>query len=119
MDFAKVFDKVDHRRLILKLAAAGVEGKLLAWNKDWLRNIYQHVVVSGGSSDWHPVNSGIPQGTVLCGPLFEELVKALLCKLADDTKMAQAIANREIADCFQNNIDHLIKWAKDWAELFN
>ena len=36
LDFAKAFDKVDHGRLIEKLAAEGVEGKLLAWLKDWL-----------------------------------------------------------------------------------
>ena len=36
LDFRKAFDKVDHERLMVKLAAAGVHGKLWHWIKDWL-----------------------------------------------------------------------------------
>ena len=35
LDFAKAFDKVDHRRLMVKLSAVGVEGKLWKWLEDW------------------------------------------------------------------------------------
>ena len=31
MDFAKAFDKVPHQRLLNKLTAYGIEGKLLNW----------------------------------------------------------------------------------------
>ena len=31
MDFEKVFDKVPHRRLISKLQAYGIHGKILLW----------------------------------------------------------------------------------------
>jgi len=31
LDFQKAFDKVPHKRLILKLAAHGIDGKLLEW----------------------------------------------------------------------------------------
>jgi hypothetical protein len=36
-DFRKAFDRVPHKRLLLKLKAIGVEGRLLGWIKDWLK----------------------------------------------------------------------------------
>ena len=38
LDFAKVFVKVPHQRLLHKLAKYGVGGKLLQWIKIWLTN---------------------------------------------------------------------------------
>ena len=126
LDFAKAFDKVDHGRLMEKLAAAGVKGKLWAWIKDWLANRYQRVVVNGEFSDWLPVDSGVPQGTVLAGPFFtvyvgdiDELIRAFLRKFADDTKMASVIANCRDAELFQRDIDRLVEWASKWAMVFN
>ena len=115
LDFAKAFDKVDHERLMVKLAAAGAEGKLWACLKDWLANRYQRVVVNGEASEWHMADSGTPQGTVLAGSLFtvfvndmEKWVKAFLRNFADDTEMAMRIVNREDAERFQNDINRLL-----------
>ena len=126
LDFAKAFDKVDHERMIVKLAAEGVEGKLLAWIMDWLSKRYQRVVVEGETSGWLLVESGMPQGTCLAGPLFtvyvkdmDEWVKAYLRKFADDTKMARIICNLTDAGLFQADIDCLAKWAETWAMVFN
>ena len=38
LDFAKAFDKVPHKRLALKLVCHGIDGKVLAWIVDWLRD---------------------------------------------------------------------------------
>jgi len=38
LDFQKAFDKVPHKRLILKLKAHGIDGKLLEWIEKWLLN---------------------------------------------------------------------------------
>ena len=126
LDFAKAFDKVDHERLMVKLAAAGIKGKLWAWIRDWLANRHQRVIVKGEASEWLPVDSGVPQGTVLAGPFFtvytkdmDELIKAFLRKFADDTKCAQVVENRADADLFQGDIDRLTEWAKKWAMVFN
>ena len=126
LDFAKAFDKVDHERLMVKLAAAGVKGKLWAWIRDWLANRYQRVTVKGKSSEWHPVDSGVPQGTVLAGPFFtvftkdmDELIKAFLRKFADDTKFAQVVENGVDAARFQGDIDCISDWARKWAMVFN
>ena len=72
--FQKAFDKVDHERLLVKLEAAGVRGKLLNWIKDQLAGRKQRVVVGGEKSEWFPVDSGTPQGTVLGGPLFDVFI---------------------------------------------
>ena len=74
LDFRKAFDKVNHRRLMVKLAAAGVKGKLWRCLKGWLAGRRQRVVVGGETSFWHFVDSGVPQGTVVCGPLFYDYV---------------------------------------------
>jgi hypothetical protein len=36
LDFQKAFDKIPHNRLLAKLRAIGIRGKLLNWIKQWL-----------------------------------------------------------------------------------
>ena len=38
LDFAKTFDKVPHKRLILKMRNHGIQGKLLDWISEWLKD---------------------------------------------------------------------------------
>ena len=38
LDFQKAFDKVKHKRLLMKLAAHGIAGNVLKWIEDWLSN---------------------------------------------------------------------------------
>jgi len=61
LDFAKAFDKVSHKRLLLKLKAHGIDGKLNNWIAEWLRNRTQRVCIRGVMSDWLAVLSGVPQ----------------------------------------------------------
>ena len=62
LDFAKAFDSVPHERLLCKLQAYGVRGKVLRWIRAFLTNRRQRVVVQGSQSRWTNVVSGIPQG---------------------------------------------------------
>ena len=77
-------------------------------------------------SEWALVESGVPQGTVLGGPLFtvfvkdlDEWIRAFLRKFADDTKAASIVNNQEDATSFQKDIDALMAWADCWAMEFN
>ncbi len=36
LDFNKVFDKVPHQRLLKKVEAHGIDGKVLKWIREWL-----------------------------------------------------------------------------------
>ena len=69
MDFHKAFDKVPHRRLLLKLRRYGIRGEIVKWIEGFLTHRKQRVVIEGEYSNWINVDSSVPQGTVL-GPLL-------------------------------------------------
>ena len=90
IDFQKAFDKVPHKRLISKIEAHGIGGKIITW----LRGRRQRVVINGNVSSWADVLSGVLQGSILV-PLFfvifiNDIYKRLNCRLlkfADDTNI--------------------------------
>ena len=45
LDFQKAFDKVPHRRLMLKINAMGIKADVSNWIEDWLKDRYQRVVL--------------------------------------------------------------------------
>ena len=73
LDFQKAFDKVPKTRLLQKLSAYGIEGKVLCWIADFLSDRKMRIMVRGEYSEWVDVISGVPQGSVL-GPIILFLI---------------------------------------------
>ena len=126
LDFLKAFDTVPHMRLINKLKAYGINGDLLNWIKEYLKDRTQVVIINGEKSDIATVISGIPQGTVLGPLLFIIYINDLLDDIesigflfADDTKLLREITKKIDALSLQDDIMKLEKWSNDWLLKFN
>ena len=128
LDFSKAFDKVPWRRLIAKVKAHSISGRVLGWITSWLSNRKQRVVINGHKSPWAPVTSGVPQGSVL-GPLLFLLyindiddvasIETIIRKFADDTKIGQELKNKADRTKMQDTLEAMNSWATDWGMSFN
>jgi len=120
-DFSKAFDKVPHRRLILKLRGLGIGGSLINWLEAFLSNREQRVVLGQQASEWVTVNSGVPQGSVLGPTLFVTFINDLpsqlsnTCKLyADDLKIIAKIESVADISTLQADLNAVTEWCNTW-----
>ena len=126
LDFMKAFDKVPHKRLLLKLKSYGVGDTVASWIESFLVGRRQRVVVNGYSSSWAPVTSGIPQGSVL-GPLLfiiyiNDLPKNITSEIylfADDTKLFRNVKTDGEANILQEDLHKLEQWSDKWLLHFH
>ena len=69
IDISKSFDLVPHDRLLTKIAATGVNLRVVVWVEEFLLGRSHRVRVDGQMSEEVGVTSGVPQASVL-GPLL-------------------------------------------------
>ena len=126
LDFTKAFDCVPHERLKSKLHHYGVRNKVLKWISMFLTQRQQRVIINGETSKWHPVISGVPQGTVL-GPLLfliyiNDIVEELQCSIrlfADDCILYTTVSSIHDCNKLQKDLDTVCQWASKWQMTFN
>uniref|UniRef100_A0A803JB19 Reverse transcriptase domain-containing protein n=1 Tax=Xenopus tropicalis TaxID=8364 RepID=A0A803JB19_XENTR len=126
LDFAKAFDTVPHRRLMIKLRNIGLEHNICNWIENWLKDRLQRVVVNGTFSNSTSVVSGVPQGSVL-GPLLFNLfindlevgIESTVSIFADDTKLYKTISSMQDAATLQSDLTKLESRAANWKIRFN
>ena len=127
LDMSKAFDKVWHEGLIYKLRSFGVQSKLIDLLKNYLSNRKQRVIMNGASSSWKPINSGVPQGSVL-GPLLflvfiNDLPENLICNpklFADDVSLnAIMYDDKHSTENIEHDLKLIYDWSVKWKMLFN
>ena len=126
LDFQKAFDKVPHKRLLKKLWAYGIRGKIHSWIKEFLSNRIQTVLKDGNSSSKAKVTSGIPQGSVLGPILFlifindlPSVIQALKKLFADDAKVYQIVTCMADVTHLQSVVNNSIDWSILWKMFIN
>ena len=112
LDISKAFDKVWHDGLLFE---------------NYLHNREQRVVLNGSFSDYSPIESGVPEGSVL-GPLLflvyindlESNIKSNIKFFADDT-MLFSLVEDPVTSAYDLNhdLDMIYQWAHQWKMEFN
>lgn len=123
LDYAKAFDSIVYSKLLFKLQKYGVSGKLLVWLSSFLSDRLQSVKVNNSYSEWSPVRSGVPQGSVLGPILFLIYINDMsqacpdlksLYLFADDAKCSSNIKSLSDCDDFQRSLDSISLWSNQW-----
>ena len=126
LDFEKAFDTPPHELLKCKLYGYGIGGKTLKWTDFFFLCFrQQRVVVNGIKSNWAPVLSSVPHGTVLGLLLFSLYINDITTDTASEIRLFtdDCVCYREIKDTedtvkLQEDIDRLGSWARKWGMRF-
>ena len=86
IDLQKAFDTVNHKILLSKLQALGLDQVAIKWFASYLEDRQQIVQIGDTHSDSCSIKCGVPQGSIL-GPLLfliyvNDMRAAVSCKLS-------------------------------------
>lgn len=117
LDFAKAFDKVNYSLLLYKMSALNIDPTLLNWVLHFLTSRVQFVTANDNDSPLIPVDSGIPQESVLGPILFLIYVNDLpnnissqICLFADDCVIYRKVSNDTDTLSIQADLNNISQW---------
>lgn len=128
LDYSKAFDCVSHKYLLFKLKHFfNFSDGLISWISDYLSGRSQTVLVDGFNSDWKPVTSGVPQGSILGPFLFLLFINDMpncinsstTALFADDCKVFKSIKSLHDCTAVQNDLSAMHEWSNNWQMSFN
>ena len=126
LDLAKAFNTVPTRKLLSKVKAHGIDGKILHWIEAFLVGRQQRVIVGGRHSGWGPLTSGVPQGLVMAPLLFllyvndlPDVLNSGIKIFADDSKLYRSVGVPADSLALQGDLDAASSWADEWQLTFN
>jgi ribonuclease P/MRP protein subunit RPP40 len=115
-------DSIALSKLLFKLELYGITGKLLDWIRSFLSNRLQCVVIDRLHSEFSPVISGVPQGSVLGSILFIIYINDIhtvysgdtaLLLFADYAKLYSSVTLGNATVSLQHLLGRLVQWAND------
>jgi hypothetical protein len=126
LDYRKAFDSVPHQRLLNKCRSYGLGEEVVIWLASYLGGRRQRVTLDGQYSEWVPVRSGVPQGSVLGPILFnlytndlDEWLTSIILKYADDAKIMATVDDIESCTVIQEDLQKVDSWSETWQMQLN
>ena len=126
-DYSAAFQSVNHALVVHKLMNSyNLQGNAQKWFVSYLSGRRQRVVVNGKTSEWKPVLSGVPEGSLLAPLVFSLFINDLPsvinsgCLLyADDVKLYRKIESPADGLRLQEDLDRLTAWSVSWGLTLN
>ena len=121
IDLQKAFDTVNHKILLSKLQALGLDQVAIKWFASYLEDRQQIVQIGDTHSDSCSIKCGVPQGSIL-GPLLfliyvNDMRAAVSCKLllyADDSALLTSGKDvSEIEGVLSRELESLSEWLEE------
>ena len=116
-------DTINYKIILLKICRMRFDSVFLRFFASYLTDRQQRVVISCGKSDFRPITSGGPQGSIFTVFLFSVYINDLPeiivneCYLyADDTKIVSTVDN---GIQLEKDIENAIVWSKENRLNFN
>ena len=95
MDLSKTFDILNHRLLLAKLKAYGLQSTALKQMENYLVGHFQRTKVSNSYSSWSEIIIGVPQGFIL-GPLLYNIFLNDLFLYSEETFLSNYNDNNNL-----------------------